>query len=281
MFVICISQITSIFFRFKTHVVRHLSLQTRTFLCLSHKNIRVIIIMNLKIGGFFVELIYTGKTKNVFRLEDGLFLLKFKDDVTGENGVFDPGANTVGLTIDGAGLAGLKLTQFFYSKLNEQGVPTHFVAANLDDATMTVKPATVFGKGLEVICRFKAVGSFLRRYGAYVVEGQDLDAFVEVTIKDDERLDPPISADALNMLGILTLEEYDMLKKRTVEISKFVASELAKKGLTLYDIKLEFGRDANTNEILLIDEISGGNMRAYKGDTYIEPLDLEKIMLCE
>lgn len=228
-----------------------------------------------------MELIYTGKTKNVFRLEDGLFLLKFKDDVTGENGVFDPGANTVGLTIDGAGLAGLKLTQFFYSKLNEQGVPTHFVAANLDDATMTVKPATVFGKGLEVICRFKAVGSFLRRYGAYVVEGQDLDAFVEVTIKDDERLDPPISADALNMLGILTLEEYDTLKKRTVEISKFVASELAKKGLTLYDIKLEFGRDANTNEILLIDEISGGNMRAYKGDTYIEPLDLEKIMLGE
>ena len=51
------------------------------------------------------------------------------------------------------------------------------------------------------------------------------------------------------------------------------------KGLTLYDIKLEFGRDAKTGEILLIDEISGGNMRAYKGDTYIEPLELEKIML--
>ena len=36
-----------------------------------------------------------------------------------------------------------------------------------------------------------------------------------------------------------------------------------------------------TNEILLIDEISGGNMRAYKGDQYIEPLELEKIMLAE
>lgn len=143
-----------------------------------------------------------GKTKNVFELEDGHFLLKFKDDVTGENGVFDPGANTVGLTIDGAGLAGLRLTTFFYEKLNEMGVPTHFVSSNIDEATMTVKPATVFGKGLEVICRFRAVGSFLKRYGAYVEEGQPLDAFVEVTIKDDDRLDPPISEDALAQLGL-------------------------------------------------------------------------------
>ena len=228
-----------------------------------------------------MELMYTGKTKDVFKLENELYLLKFKDDVTGENGVFDPGANTVGLTIDGAGLAGLKLTSFFYSKLNALNVPTHYVEANFDEATMTVKPATVFGKGLEVICRFKAVGSFLRRYGAYATEGQDLDSFVEVTIKDDERLDPPISEDALSMLGILTHEEYAILKQRTIEISNFVAAELEKKGLTLYDIKLEFGRDAKTGEILLIDEISGGNMRAYKGDTYIEPLQLEKIMLAE
>ncbi len=228
-----------------------------------------------------MELMYTGKTKDVFKLENELYLLKFKDDVTGENGVFDPGANTVGLTIDGAGLAGLKLTSFFYSKLNALNVPTHYVEANFDEATMTVKPATVFGKGLEVICRFKAVGSFLRRYGAYATEGQDLDSFVEVTIKDDERLDPPISEDALSMLGILTHDEYAILKQRTIEISKFVAAELEKKGLTLYDIKLEFGRDAKTGEILLIDEISGGNMRAYKGDTYIEPLQLEKIMLAE
>lgn len=228
-----------------------------------------------------MELIYTGKTKDVFKLENELYLLKFKDDVTGENGVFDPGANTVGLTIDGAGLAGLKLTSFFYSKLNGLNVPTHYVEANFEEATMTVKPATVFGKGLEVICRFKAVGSFLRRYGAYATEGQDLDSFVEVTIKDDERLDPPISEDALSMLGILTHDEYAILKQRTIEISKFVAAELEKKGLTLYDIKLEFGRDAKTGEILLIDEISGGNMRAYQGDTYIEPLQLEKIMLAE
>ncbi|MGE7621498.1 phosphoribosylaminoimidazolesuccinocarboxamide synthase [Viridibacillus sp. NPDC096237] len=226
-----------------------------------------------------MELKYQGKTKDVYQLEEGSLLLKFKDDVTGENGVFDPGANTVGLTIDGAGRAGLSLTTFFYKKLNAIEVPTHFISSDIENATMTVRPATVFGKGLEVICRFRAVGSFLRRYGAYVEEGQKLESFVEVTIKDDDRLDPPISADALAELQILSHVEYETLKQHTVEISNFIKAELAKKGLELYDIKLEFGRDAETGEILLIDEISGGNMRAYKGSEYIEPLQLEKIML--
>ncbi|HEY4532369.1 MAG TPA: phosphoribosylaminoimidazolesuccinocarboxamide synthase [Kurthia sp.] len=228
-----------------------------------------------------MELKYQGKTKDVYELENGDFLLKFKDDVTGENGVFDPGANTVGLTIEGAGRAGLRLTTFFYEKLNEAGIKTHFISSNIEEATMTVKPATVFGKGLEVICRFRAVGSFLRRYGAYATEGQQLDSFVEVTLKDDDRLDPPISEDALAMLDLLTKEEYAALKDATKKISQFVKDELAKKGLELYDIKLEFGRDAKTNDIILIDEISGGNMRAYKDGEYIEPLELEKIMLAK
>ena len=137
-----------------------------------------------------MKLTYTGKTKDVYALEDGNYLLQFKDDVTGENGVFDPGANTVGLTLEGAGRAGLKLTKFFFERLQEKGIPTHYIDANIDKATMTVKPAEVFGKGLEVICRYRAVGSFLRRYGLYAQEGQTLDAFVEVTLKDDGRQDP-------------------------------------------------------------------------------------------
>lgn len=162
-----------------------------------------------------MKLTYSGKTKDVYQLEDGHVLLKFKDDVTGEDGVFDPGANTVGLTIEGAGKSGLRMTQYFFEKLAEQQVPTHYIDADLDKVTMTVKPATVFGSGLEVICRFRAVGSFLRRYGKYCKEGQALDAFVEVTLKDDERQDPPISKDALAQLGILTRDEYDILEELT------------------------------------------------------------------
>ncbi|MUV37560.1 Phosphoribosylaminoimidazolesuccinocarboxamide synthase [Lentibacillus sp. JNUCC-1] len=222
--------------------------------------------------------VYTGKTKDVYALDSGNYLLQFKDDVTGEDGVFDPGANTVGLSIEGAGKAGLRLTTYFFKKCLEAGIPTHFVEADIDAQTMTVVPATLFGEGLEVICRFRATGSFMRRYGKYAEEGQALDAFVEVTLKDDERQDPPISEDALDMLGILSKAEYSILKQRTQEIACLVKDELAERNIDLYDIKLEFGRDQH-GDILLIDEISGGNMRAFKEGVYVEPLALTELIV--
>ena len=108
-----------------------------------------------------MQLVYKGKTKDVYSKEDAnQYLLKFKDDVTGTDGVFDPGANSVGLSIEGAGKSGLKMTTYFYKLLNTKGIATHFVDSDIENVTMTVKKGTVFGKGLEVICRFKAVGSF-------------------------------------------------------------------------------------------------------------------------
>ena len=226
-----------------------------------------------------MNLVYKGKTKDVYELKDGNYLLKFKDDVTGTDGVFDPGANTVGLTIEGVGKAGLRLTKFFFEKLNHLDIPTHYVDADIENATMTVLPAKMFGKGVEVICRYRAVGSFLRRYGMYAIEGQPLDAYVEVTLKDDDRNDPLITDEGLEMLEIMTKEEYRILTDLTKQIGKVVKEELAKKGMELYDIKFEFGRVGKDGHIALIDEISGGNMRAYKDGKYIEPLLLEKLML--
>lgn len=224
-----------------------------------------------------MKLIYEGKTKDVYELEDGNVKLKFKDDVTGADGVFDPGANTVGLTIDGIGKSGLRVTQFFFERIAEAGIPTHYITADLDEVSLTVKSAKMFGAGLEVICRYRAVGSFYRRYGAYCEEGQKLNGLVEVTLKDDVRQDPPISEDALADLGVLTSEEYTVLKKLTKETSGVIKTELAAKGLELYDIKLEFGRDKTTGEIFLIDEVSGGNMRVYdEVGEYVEPIELEK-----
>ena len=226
-----------------------------------------------------MELIYKGKTKDVYKMSDNQVLLKFKDDVTGENGVFDPGANTVGLTIDGVGKSGLKMTSYFFEKLEKLGIPTHYISSDIEDVSMVVKEAKAFGKGLEVICRYRAVGSFIRRYGAYCEEGMPLDKFVEITIKDDERGDPAISKDALVMLQVLSEDDYENIKELTRKICDVVKAELANKELELYDIKLEFGRDKGTGEIILIDEISGGNMRVYKAGNYITPMELEKAFL--
>ena len=221
--------------------------------------------------------VYEGKTKTVYALDDGNYLLKFKDDATGEDGVFDPGANTIGLSIEGMGQGGLRLTDFFFKKIQNAGYNTHYVSADIAGATLTVRPAQVFGKGLEVICRFRAVGSFMRRYGDYATEGQPLDAFVEITLKDDDRGDPPISKDALGMLDLLSADEYEILKKMTQDISRLIKGELASKGMELYDIKLEFGRC--DGKIALIDEISGGNMRVYKDGKIVAPLELVRLVL--
>ena len=228
-----------------------------------------------------MELLYKGKTKDVYALENENYLLKFKDDVTGEDGVFDPGANTVGLTIEGMGKSGLRLTKYFFEKLYKLEIPTHYIDSNIENATMTVLPAKMFGKGVEVICRYRAVGSFLRRYGLYAKEGQALDAYVEVTLKDDLRNDPLITDEALEMLNIMTKEEYKILVDLTKKIGSVIKEELQKKGLELYDIKFEFGRVGKDAHIALIDEISGGNMRTYKDGEYIEPLKLEELMLEE
>lgn len=226
-----------------------------------------------------MKLVYKGKTKDVFELENGNYLLKFKDDVTGADGVFDPGANQVGLTIEGVGKSDLLLSEFFFRKIIDAGYKTHFVKADNNEGCMEVLPASPFGNGIEVIARFKAVGSFIRRYGMYIDSGAEIeDGFIEITLKDDERNDPPITKDALIILGILTSQEYEDLKNMTLKVANIIKGELARKNLELYDIKLEFGRLKSNDEIVLIDEISGGNMRVYKKNDYIEPLELSKIM---
>ncbi len=223
-----------------------------------------------------MNMIYSGKTKNVFALDNGNYLLQFKDDVTGENGVFDPGANTIGLTIEGVGKVNLRMSIFFFEKLKEAGIKTHYVKADLDEVTMEVLPAKVFGKGLEVICRHKAVGSFFKRYGAYIAEGADLPAYVETTLKDDDKGDPLITKDGLVVLGIMSEEQYDQLKAMTQQITKVVADELLKKGLVLYDIKFEFGYDEQ-GQVILIDEIASGNMRVYQNGQYVQPMELSRL----
>jgi len=224
------------------------------------------------------KLVYTGKTKDVFALDNGNYLLKFKDDCTGKDGVFDPGENSVGLTIDGVGDVNLRMSIYFFEKVNAAGIKTHYVSADLKNTTMEVLPAKVFGKGLEVICRYKAVGSFFRRYGDYIEEGADLPEYVETTFKNDEKGDPLVTKDALVALGVMTDAQYDDVKDMTRKITKIVADDLKEKGLVLYDIKFEFGYDKD-GKVMLIDEIASGNMRVYKGNEIVNPVELTKLIL--
>ena len=169
------------------------------------------------------------------------------------------------------------LTRYFFEALAAEGIKTHYVGSDPDAVTMSGVPCRPFGKGLEVVLRYKAVGSFFRRYGDYCQEGQDLPGLVEMTFKDDARNDPLVIKDALVMLGVMSGDEYDTLKDMTLKIGAVVKKKLAEHGLELYDIKFEFGY--NNDEVILIDEIASGNMRVYKDGKYVDPITLSSIIL--
>ncbi len=225
-----------------------------------------------------MKLVYTGKTKDVYSLENGNVLLKFKDDCTGKDGKFDPGENSVGLTIEGIGKENLKTSVYYFDLLKEAGIKTHYVSADIDNATMEVLPGKVFGHGLEVICRLVATGSFIRRYGEYIEDGTVLEGgYVECTFKNDEKGDPLVTGEGLAALGVMSPEMFESMKEQTLKITKVVADDLKSIGLDLWDIKFEFGY--NNDEVILIDEIASGNMRVYKGNEIVDPVELTKLIL--
>ena len=225
---------------------------------------------------------YSGKTKDVYTLDNGNVLLKFKDDCTGKDGVFDPGENTVGLTIEGIGKANLQTSVYYFELLKKAGIKTHYVSANIDEATMEVLPAECFGKdlggnGLEVICRLVATGSFIRRYGEYIKDGTVLEGgYVECTFKNDEKGDPLVTGEGLAALKVMTPAMFESMKDKTLKITNIVADDLKTLGLDLWDIKLEFGY--NNGEVILIDEIASGNMRVYKDGKIVDPVELTKMI---
>ena len=224
-----------------------------------------------------MEKLYTGKTKDVYKMDNGNVMLKFKDDCTGKDGVFDPGENSVGLTIEGIGKANLKSSIYYFEMLKKAGIKTHYVSADIENATMEVLPGKVFGKGLEVICRLVATGSFIRRYGEYIADGTVLEGgYVECTFKNDAKGDPLVTGEGLAALGVMSPEMFESMKAQTLKITKIIADDLKTIGCDLWDIKYEFGY--NNDEVILIDEIASGNMRVYKDGKIVEPMELTKLI---
>lgn len=212
------------------------------------------------------EKIYSGKTKDLYALENGNVLLVFKDDVTGADGVIDPGANTVIGQVEGKGRKSLAMTDYFFKRLHAANVSTHLVNLDLEKGTMEVRRAEPLGKdvngtgGFEFVCRTRPWGSFIRRYQQYIRDiEQQFDSLVEITVKDDERGDPLINDDTILALGLLSHEQLAKAKEITRNVCRIVAADLQSLGLTLIDMKIELGMI--DGEVAVIDEISADAMR--------------------
>ena len=225
-----------------------------------------------------MELVKNGKTKDVFKLSDGNYLLKFKDTVTGHpSGESDPGGNTVVGSVAGVGSGALKMTVHYFEMFKKLNIPTHYVSADLKKNEMIVRPAAAFGNGLEFVVRYKAAGSFVKRFGLYCKEGEVLPKVFEATLKDDGHDDPPATSGILSALKLLTPSQYDKIHEETIKICDIVKDDLGRRGLELIDIKIEFG--LVNGEIALIDEVSAGNMRVYKDGKKLDYLTLSGLVV--
>lgn len=217
-----------------------------------------------------MTLIHDGKTKSVYAHDDNHVKIVFKDDVTGTEEGVDPGGNTVVGSIAGKGLAALKQSIYFFELLARHGVPTHFVSAEVGERALIAKKAT--WNGLEFVVRFKAFGSFIRRYGKYAQEGADLGGLVEITLKDDERGDPLIVDEAIDALGLLSLEQVHEAKRLVRKAAEVIRQDLAAKGLELLDMKFECGTVGD--QLIIIDDVSTDNMRVVKDGKSVDPQGL-------
>lgn len=202
------------------------------------------------------EQMYEGKAKKVFATDDkDLCIVSYKDDATAFNGLKKG-------TISGKGVVNNKMSNFLMKRLEEEGIPTHFVEELSERDTLVCRVSIV---PLEVIVRNIAAGSFSKRFG--VEEGRDLLCpTLEFCYKDDELGDPMVNEYHILACGWATREELDTISAMTFKINECLKKYFAAIGVLLVDFKLEFGKTSD-GKIVLADEISPDTCRFWDAET--------------
>jgi Phosphoribosylaminoimidazolesuccinocarboxamide (SAICAR) synthase len=226
-----------------------------------------------------MKTLYDGKTKTVLLDEAANEVhLLFKDSATGENGVFDPGSNTVGGSVDGKGKVGLAISKHFFELMEQNGIPTHYLGADVSAGLMKVRNLTV--PPLEFVLRYVSAGSMCRRFT--LEEGIAFEPpYLEVTLKDDEQGDPLISERLCLLKGILVAGQYDEALDVLVKVGEVLKNELASMDLALLDFKIEIGYD-ESGKMYVVDEITPDIWRVRDKDGKIpNQIDCAKIILAK
>ncbi|MDP3046592.1 MAG: phosphoribosylaminoimidazolesuccinocarboxamide synthase [Chloroflexota bacterium] len=212
------------------------------------------------------QLIKDGKGKTVFSTPDARVLIQYKDTITGHSdGISDPGGNRVIGAIPDSSHKYLNMTLALYQIFEEAGIRVaQWERISIDQ----IKVEFLDLIPVEVICRNRATGSFLRRYGPYVREGQALRGLIEFTLKNDSLGDPLIVEDALVLLGFLNRDEIHSIKSYSTQTNDTLQTLCASLGIELWDFKLEFGRRLD-GTLVLRDELSTRTARFYRNGSLL------------
>ena len=203
-----------------------------------------------------LEMIYEGKAKRVYATDEAeLLIVDYKDDATAFNGEKRG-------TIVGKGVINNQMSNRLMRRLEQAGVPTHFVKELSERETLVRRVEIV---PLEVIVRNRSAGSFSKRYG--VEEGRVFDApTIEFSYKNDALGDPLINSSHVIALGLAAPEELELIRRYAFHVNEVLSALWASRGITLVDFKLEFGRLAD-GTIVLADEISPDTCRLWDSAT--------------
>ncbi len=209
------------------------------------------------------EQLYEGKAKKVWATDDpDVVLVDYKDDATAFNGLKKG-------TITGKGVVNNRMSDFMFRKLEEAGVPTHFIEEVSDRETLVKKVQIV---PLEVIVRNIAAGSMSKRLG--IPEGTPLaHTVLEFSYKNDELGDPMINEYHAYAMKLATPEEVKTITDMAFKVNDFMVGYFKKLNIDLVDFKLEFGR--YKGQIILADEISPDTCRFWDSTTK-EKLDKDR-----
>lgn len=210
-----------------------------------------------------LDMLYEGKAKKVFCTDvEDVLIVDYKDDATAFNGEKKG-------TITGKGVINNRMTNYLFQKLEEKGIPTHFVE-ELSERETAVKKVEIVP--LEVIVRNVAAGSFSKKLG--IEEGKKLLCpTLEFSYKDDALGDPMINDYYAIAIGAATREEIDAITDMVFKINEFLIEFFNECGIDLIDFKVEFGR--YKGQVILADEISPDTCRFWDKKTH-EKLDKDR-----
>lgn len=209
------------------------------------------------------EQLYAGKAKSIYKTDDpDHVIMLFRNDTSAFDGKRIE-------QLDRKGMVNNKFNAFIMTKLQEAGIPTHFVKL-LSDTEVLVKTMQMIP--VECVVRNLAAGSLVRRLG--VQEGLELNPpTFELFLKNDALGDPMVNESHVQSFGWATPEQMARMKELTFKINAVLKDLFASGNMLLVDFKVEFG--LHNGEVILGDEFSPDGCRLWDKDTR-EKLDKDR-----
>ena len=199
--------------------------------------------------------LFEGKAKILYESpEPGMLVQYFKDDTFSLK-------NKKKGTITGKGVLNNRISEYLMTKLNEIGVPTHFVR-RLNMREQLIREAEIIP--LHVVVRNVVAGSLSQRLG--LPEGAVLPrSIIEFYYKKEGLENPLVSDEHITAFGWATPYEIDEIMALALRINDYLSGLFLGVGLRLVDFRLGFGRLWENDElhVIVVDEISPDTCRLW------------------